>query len=374
MKKPELHFLIPRLGIVDRGAEVFVYELGKYLTDNFEVVVWKRRSAEKSPMALDLQKKGVRIREIGSFTEENFPARLFYRFRFLRPTLDKFHLNPNQIEMLTFTLACLPSMLREKTQLMFPVNGIWGAIGCRFLRFFKGIPFVYATQGGKEPLILKQKPNMVFALTPEVFTWIKKNFPKIKVVLVPNGVDTEKFSPKVRPAKPDLERPIFLCVAALIPGKKIDLAIKAVSRFKKGSLLVVGDGPLKNRLEDLGKRLLGKKRFLIQKFPHGRMPHVYTAADVFTLPAIDEPFGIVYLEAMASGLPVVAPNDESRRYIVGKAGILCDVENEDKYTYALEKALRLDFGDLPRKQAEKFSWEKIGGLYKKELKKLLKLK
>ena len=102
------------------------------------------------------------------------------------------------------------------------------------------------------------------------------------------------------------------------------------------------------------------------------MPNFYTAADVFTLPSMDEPFGIVYLEAMASGLPIVAPNDRSRRYIVGQAGILCNVKRLGEYSQALERAADLDFAGRSRAQAEKFSWETVANHYRKELTKLLR--
>jgi glycosyltransferase involved in cell wall biosynthesis len=245
--------------------------------------------------------------------------------------------------------------------LLFPQNGVWGAIVCRIVRFLKGTPFIYLSAGGKNPPIVRQKPDLYIALNPPTRDWIKSYRPGIKVVLIPYGVDLEKFSPKIPPRKIDLEKPIYLCVAAAIPAKRIELAIKAAASLKQGSLLIVGDGPLKRELAELGGQLLGERRFLITQFPYEEMPGVYTACDVFTLPSFEEPFGIVYLEALASGLPVVAPNDRSRGYIVGGAGVLCPVENLKEYSWALVKAVRSDFGDKPRKQAEKFSWEKIGG-------------
>ena len=81
---------------------------------------------------------------------------------------------------------------------------------------------------------------------------------------------------------------------------------------------------------------------------------------MFTLPSwIRESFGIVYVEAMACGLAVVAPDDLPRREIIGKAGILTDVFDEEKYAKALEDALNRDWGQIPVKQAEKFSWDLI---------------
>jgi glycosyltransferase involved in cell wall biosynthesis len=106
--------------------------------------------------------------------------------------------------------------------------------------------------------------------------------------------------------------------------------------------------------------------------PFNEMPKIYKSADVFTLPsASSEAFGNVYVEAMASELPVVATDDEQRREIVGEAGILTDPTNIEGYSDALQKALNTDWGDKPRKQAEKFSWETIAKKYEELFKTLL---
>ena len=68
---------------------------------------------------------------------------------------------------------------------------------------------------------------------------------------------------------------------------------------------------------------------------------------------------------MASGLSVVAPDDSPRKEIMAQAGILTDVNDPEKYARAIEEALSKDWGNLPRKQAEKFSWDIIADEYEK---------
>jgi len=89
----------------------------------------------------------------------------------------------------------------------------------------------------------------------------------------------------------------------------------------------------------------------------------YTAADVFTLPSVTESFGLVYLEALASGRPVVGTDDAVRREVIGGAGLCCDVENIETYAGALERALTADWGDRPRRQAERFSFTHTADAY-----------
>lgn len=360
-KKPKIAILVPRYGLVDRGVEVFAKELTAHLIKDFEVIIYSRLKTTKE------------TKKVMAVPESNKLINWFYRLNEgLRKQLDKYHLNPIEIEMLTFSIFAFPKLLFGNFDLIFPQNGIWGAVICRLVRAIKKTPFIYHSAGGKEPLIAKQNPNLYIALNPEVDDWLKKYFPKLKTILIPYGVDLKKFSLEVKPARMNLEKPIFLCAGALIPTKRIDLAVKAVSRLKKGSLLVVGDGPLKAKINQLGRKLLGSKRFLIKRAAYEKMPQFYSAADVFTLPSLDEPFGIVYLEALASGLPVVAPDDESRRYIIGPAGILCEVENLKEYTGALRKAAQVNFSARAIKQAKRFDWQKVGKKYKKKIVSLTK--
>jgi glycosyltransferase involved in cell wall biosynthesis len=206
-------------------------------------------------------------------------------------------------------------------------------------------------------------PNAFVALSSTAKIWAKRVNPFVKTKYIPNGVDLQKFTPKGKKYKTKLSKPIVLCVGALVPEKRIDLVIRAVSKLKDTSLLVVGDGPAKQNLQNLGKSLLGE-RFQLTKLPFEKMPKVYRVAKVFTLvPVYSEAFGIVYLEAMASRLPVVTIDDQQRREIIGPAGILIDPENINAYAKALERVLKMNWKIKSRKQAEKFSWDKIAEEY-----------
>jgi len=164
------------------------------------------------------------------------------------------------------------------------------------------------------------------------------------------GVDTNQFRPGPARAR-DAERPVFLYVGRVAVEKGIETFLDL---DLPGSKVVVGDGPL---LETL-KRSYPKVRFTGPKFDH-ELAAEYAAADAFVFPSRTDTFGIVLLEAMASGLPVAAfpvtgPIDVVRH---GETGIL----GEDLRAAALA-ALTLDRVAV-RQHAMSFSWTSCARIF-----------
>ena len=165
------------------------------------------------------------------------------------------------------------------------------------------------------------------------------------------GVDTEQFHPNKR-FNPDdvyagLARPIFVNVGRVAVEKNIEAFLKL---DLPGSKVIVGDGP---QLEQLKKKY-PKAHFLGAKFEHELARH-FADADVFVFPSKTDTFGLVIIEAMATGTPVAAyPVTGPIDIIPGsKAGIV----NED-----LEKAC-LACLDLKREDtvshAQNYSWDTV---------------
>jgi glycosyltransferase involved in cell wall biosynthesis len=182
---------------------------------------------------------------------------------------------------------------------------------------------------------------------------------------IPNGVDLDKFksqNSKVKIINKGIKT--ILAVGAATEQKRLDLVIKAVAKLENINLLIAsGGGDKTEEIKRLGKEALGE-RFEMVSVPFDKMPEIYRRADVFTLPsAQSESFGNVLVEAMASGLSVVATDDPIRREIVGDAGLFVDQTNIEEYARVLQKTLETNWEDKPRKQAEKFSWDEIAKKY-----------
>ena len=263
----------------------------------------------------------------------------------------------------------------ENFDIVYALNGRAQSLKFSLGRLFKNYKLVIGGHSGigRDDIwnIVAARPDAFVALTRAEKVWAAKWAAGIPVVEIPNGIDLKKFNPASEKLKIDLEPPVILSVGALVWYKHHEKVIEAVSSLKNCSLLIVGSGELKESLEKLGKDKLGN-RFKIISVDYSDIPKVYRAANVFTLPSWErEAFGLVYLEAMASGIPVVAPNDLSRKEIIGDGGLLVDVSDPMLYAKSLEHTLKTNFGKKPRQQAEKFSWEIISQKYQSLFEKLI---
>ncbi len=142
------------------------------------------------------------------------------------------------------------------------------------------------------------------------------------------------------------ERRILLSVSRLIPTKGIDLNIRAlkylVSRYENLLYLVVGDGPERANLERLVRELnLTQHVMFIGQVPHKRAMEYMPICDVFTLPSWQETFGLVYIEAMAHGKPVIAVQGQGVDGIVvhGENGLLIKPRDTNTIVEALDYLL-----------------------------------
>ncbi len=344
-------------GIADRGGETYVASLADILAKKHEVFLF-----QAGP------KKGnnkYQIEEIKvSFNPSHPHSQLPVTHILKRLFLDYSHLKE-----LVFTLKLLPRLWKLKPAIIFPQNSGWEVFILRLFSSLINAKIIVAGQSGpgwNDRVNLYIHPDIFVALTQNQADWAQKATPwkDQKIVVIPNGVDLIKFSPKGEKRVLELQKPIVFAVGAAINSKRISDTIKAVANTEKASLLVCGTGPNEKAEDILGQELLGK-RYKRLKVSHSDMPSIYRSADVFTLCSdSSEAFGIVYLEALASGLPCVVTDDASRHEILGKAGIYVKNSSDSKeYASKINEAIVQQSTEKYLKQAGKFSWEKIAKEY-----------
>jgi len=188
-----------------------------------------------------------------------------------------------------------------------------------------------------------------------------------KITKIINGVDTDKFRPECQGtlrAKSGLKDEVVVgTVGRLDPIKRQDLLLQAFSRLDhskyKLKLMIIGDGPKRAQLESLKKRLAYSERIKLLG-ECDDVHELYNLMDIFVLPSRNEGISNTILEAMASGLPVIATSVGGNPELVtdGKTGLLIPPDSEEfiqhSITYYLEHPdIRRVHGANARSEAEK---------------------
>lgn len=192
-----------------------------------------------------------------------------------------------------------------------------------------------------------------------------------KFRVVPNAVDTQAFCPLADPGPSQRSnQKRMLLVANMVPRKGLPYLLQALSEMKDARhdfvLDVVGEGPSRSEYEELAAKLGLQDNVTF----YGRQPQIapfMRACDFFVLPSTYENFGVVYIEAMACGKPVIATNAGGPREIVNEdAGVLVpprDVEALKRaIEYMLDNYQKYSPERISRYAREKFSYETVGRL------------
>ena len=257
------------------------------------------------------------------------------------------------------------ALVRTKYPTLLTAHGILA----KELKFHKGINFIFILFIHKpnERYVVSKISNII-AVSLHVKNVIS-DMTQSQISVIQNGIDFEDIH-NVQPHK-SIEYPSILFVGGLSKVKGIDTLLNAVPIIRKKilnlCLYVAGSGPEENKLKELVKELNIEENvnFLgyvseIEKYSY------YKSADVCVFPSIYEPFGIVLLEAMACGKPVVASNVGGIPFVVeeGKTGLLFESGNvedlADKIMTILKnEELREKMGEAGRERAKEVTWDKI---------------
>lgn len=187
-----------------------------------------------------------------------------------------------------------------------------------------------------------------------------------KITVLRNGVDLQRFRPLDRAAiraDMDLRGTVWLTVGNLVELKGVHLAIAALAEVEAATLLVVGTGRERGRLQQLADRLgVATRVRFAGAVAHDALPAYYNAADVLLHPSSREGMPNVVLEALACGTPVVAAPFAGIDELISapEAGEIA----AERSTAAIAAAWRRLHGRLPerpatRRFAERFGWEAV---------------
>ena len=161
---------------------------------------------------------------------------------------------------------------------------------------------------------------------------------------------------------------VILSVARLDSNKRINLLIDAFKLIKQNAtLIIVGEGSELAKLKKQASLIKSdNKIFFVKPMPHEKLMELYQLCDVFTLPSKFESFGLVFLEALSFGKPIVTNPSPEKKLLLGKFGIFSNVEDPQGYSESLLEAfsriINVNSHDY-KSYMQKFYWTNIANEY-----------
>jgi D-inositol-3-phosphate glycosyltransferase len=304
------------LGGVDAGGQnVHVAALAGALADlGHLVTVYTRRDAAGPPAEVRLR-AGVTVHHVPAGPPAEIPKDelLPHMSAFGRYLAEQWRQDPPDVVHAHFWMSGLAA-LRGAQDLDVPVVQTFHALGTVKRRHQGAADTSPAPRIPTETAVGRACRSIVATCRDEVRELRAMGLPLGRIRVVPCGVDTARFAP-CGPLARRGTRPRLLQVGRLVPRKGADTAIEALARVPSAELVIAG-GPPRERLRDdpearrltaLAERAgVADRVVLLGGVPREEMPALLRSADLVVCPPQYEPFGIMPLEAMACGVPVVA--------------------------------------------------------------------
>jgi len=261
---------------------------------------------------------------------------------------------------------------RKQNMISFtPMQKILNIISLPFIMFFEGLIF--------------KRSNKILVLSKYTKDMILKKYKidKSKIIIAPNPIDTDIFLPSR-----NVHEGIRILFVGRIndPRKNVSMLMHAFNKLvyerRDVELWLVGEEPsenLRNLVSQLG---ISDKVKYFKDVPHDEIVNFYQSCDIFALPSYQEGLGIVVLEAMSCGLPVVSTRCGGPEWLLqdGENALMVENNNIDAFASKLlmiidDMGLRLKVGLKARETiVEKCSIKSIEPLFVSELQELINIR
>ena len=362
----------------------FVLDLASHMTDEYDVTVL----APAAPEARDREKlEGVQV-----IRYHYFPIHRWETLCYPGAIVPRIREKKIRVLLVPFLFLSLYFHLLKLLPNYDIVHAHWLIPQGIVQSFFKK-PYIVTGHGGDVTSLNKgifrkmkirclKRAERVTVVSGHLKEKVQELMPNLNPSVVSMGVDTKKFGEQyfVPNYFRQGDKKVVLFVGRLAEKKGVPYLIEAMEEVD-AVLAIVGDGPLKEELEQQGRKInelsgWNKVRFLGSK-THEELKAVYASADIFVCPSItaadgdQEGLGLVILEAMASELPVVATNSGGIPQIIKNNinGLLCEEKNAISLRKCIEQVLydeelRSRLTEEAYKVILQYSYENIGDWYK----------
>ncbi len=226
-----------------------------------------------------------------------------------------------------------------------------------------------------------QRADLVITISRYCAERIAELYGTKGAVVVPELIDLNAWRSlfQSNPAARDPNTFTVLSVCRFYPRKRLDVLLRAAAKLRKAipklEIRIVGNGPQRARLHQISKELdLTSIVRWLGDVSIARLAEEYNRSHVFCLPSVQEGFGIVFLEAMAAGKPIVAARAAAVPEVV-RNGILVEPENADALADAIVRLYRdpdlcQALGSAGCQDVEQFEMTRVAGCFLREVAKI----
>ncbi|WP_217197148.1 glycosyltransferase [Streptomyces buecherae] len=305
------------LGGVDAGGQnVHVAQLAGALAHRgHRVTVYTRKDAADLPSRV-LLRPGVEVRHVPAGPDRQLPKDelLPYMDEFGRFLARDWQRRPPDVAHSHFWMSGLAALAACR-ELDLPLAHTYHALGTVKRRHQRECDTSPAERVACETELGEGCDRVIATCRDEVAELVAMGVPAHRVTVVPCGVDPDRFTPWGPVAERGGHRHLLVQIGRLVPRKGAAVSIAALAHVPDAELVIAGGPPPERvdqepevrRLRALARAagVADRVRF-VGGLPRAEVPALLRAADVVLCPASYEPFGIVPLEAMGCGTPVVA--------------------------------------------------------------------
>lgn len=287
-------------------------------------------------------------------------------------------------ELLSYSWKAYRYCRRLMSTKEFDLTHAFFGIPCGYVAMRLGLPYVVSLRGSDVPSYNKRfglldrllfariskrvwrNARAVVANSEQLQTLALATSPTQRISVIHNGVDTEEFAPTTKPVSAG--KLSIISVGRLIERKGYFYLLEALAGLPGVELVLVGDGPLRKKLENMANARGVQTRFL-GAVPHSEVVACLRAADVFVLPSLHEGMSNAVLEAMACGLPVIRTDTGGSREMVRSNGRVVPPADAQALRAAIEvyrshPHLIVEHGAAARTLAMEMGWRSAAEQYR----------
>jgi 1,2-diacylglycerol 3-alpha-glucosyltransferase len=277
------------------------------------------------------------------------------------------------IEQRSFAIGLYPMLRWGRYDIVHYNEVVMGSVLYHLRRSLGGkFRLLYCNGAPSPPVHYDHRCDFAQLLTGPAYQEAQDyGIPTQRLFLLPYGVDADRFALDKRLLRTETRRQlgipeeatVVLTVAALKRNhKRVDYLLREVSRMDEQLWLLAVGQPTEETesLKEEAERLM-PGRYSFVSWPHERVNLLYGAADVFVLASLTEGFGLVIVEAMLSGLPVILHDGPNFRWLAGQSPVrLVDMSRDGALTAVLKVLVATrDYPSAREEAVARFSWESL---------------